>query len=411
MSSSPVCNYLDDYGEYLPPINVDDFLGMPLKQTTINPNEVLKILTCFLCHELLIEPLTVENCGHSFCRVCLYNHFVDKFEKYCPKCYSHDNTQKVKYEIVPQIAKFNETLHQLSSTVFPVEFLNGIDKQRKIIAKEWLPHVPLWMHQQDELILFPHVTIKDLKITQPTDLIFFQSLMEDNKKQEQLIVVPIQKADFRRGPVFPGTIGILIKIISIQIDKAAQLVQQIEESEKAKNCKKKRRLIHIPTNPIIVSFSCISRIQIVDLISSRPDYENEKSLLPTFYRRYIHYSVFYRPMLDDIGTPPDQKLSPVTVHTIIKSLTIRTGDTLFEQYNIHLRLAKQPLPQTLEFWQHPSLGELMWWLVAILNEFDNINKTNFFNINKSFIYTLLQTQSLLERFKFLLLNKTFQVII
>ncbi len=47
---------------------------------------------CPLCFQLLYEPITLE-CGHTFCRDCLYQAF--QFKKHCPLCRKHSSIDTI----------------------------------------------------------------------------------------------------------------------------------------------------------------------------------------------------------------------------------------------------------------------------------------------------------------------------
>ncbi|XP_037037815.1 protein suppressor 2 of zeste isoform X2 [Bradysia coprophila] len=47
------------------------------------------VLTCPLCHGYLIEPTTINNCFHSFCRSCIIKHLEKYPYSNCPSCRSN----------------------------------------------------------------------------------------------------------------------------------------------------------------------------------------------------------------------------------------------------------------------------------------------------------------------------------
>ncbi|KAK2950863.1 hypothetical protein BLNAU_14165 [Blattamonas nauphoetae] len=46
--------------------------------------DVVSCLTCPICHKLLTNPYTIQDCMHSFCYDCITAHFEDS--KQCPVC-------------------------------------------------------------------------------------------------------------------------------------------------------------------------------------------------------------------------------------------------------------------------------------------------------------------------------------
>ncbi len=50
----------------------------------LSSTDVKEFLTCVLCKGLLMEPFTVKECVHSFCKSCIFK-YVSVNPK-CPKC-------------------------------------------------------------------------------------------------------------------------------------------------------------------------------------------------------------------------------------------------------------------------------------------------------------------------------------
>ncbi|CEG45741.1 hypothetical protein F442_20191 [Plasmopara halstedii] len=48
--------------------------------------ELSEIVGCALCHGILRDAHTIPDCLHSFCKSCIYRHFLVKGSSICPKC-------------------------------------------------------------------------------------------------------------------------------------------------------------------------------------------------------------------------------------------------------------------------------------------------------------------------------------
>lgn len=71
-------------------------------------NEIVDLMTCVICRDVLYKPVTLLICQHSFCRTCL----AGMFEKKCPTC-------RTPY-IYPK--EYNRTLDTISKLVNPERY-------------------------------------------------------------------------------------------------------------------------------------------------------------------------------------------------------------------------------------------------------------------------------------------------
>ncbi|KAJ0396197.1 hypothetical protein P43SY_001904 [Pythium insidiosum] len=57
------------------------------RTVTIQLSELTEYLGCVLCHGMLRDAHTIPECLHSFCKSCIYRHFLVQGSRSCPKCF------------------------------------------------------------------------------------------------------------------------------------------------------------------------------------------------------------------------------------------------------------------------------------------------------------------------------------
>ena len=74
----------EDQEEYLAPV-------LDGRNITFQTSLVNRFLSCPLCHGYLREPYTITECIHSFCKVCIFQHYVGSAttSHSCPVCGEH----------------------------------------------------------------------------------------------------------------------------------------------------------------------------------------------------------------------------------------------------------------------------------------------------------------------------------
>jgi hypothetical protein len=51
-----------------------------------NTHKLINILSCPLCKGIFRDPYTINECMHTFCKVCIYNYISTKETPDCPTC-------------------------------------------------------------------------------------------------------------------------------------------------------------------------------------------------------------------------------------------------------------------------------------------------------------------------------------
>ncbi|KAG7402261.1 Polycomb group RING finger protein 5 [Phytophthora boehmeriae] len=59
---------------------------MGARTVTVKLAELTEHLGCALCKGILRDAHTIPDCLHSFCKSCIYRHFLVKGSRLCPKC-------------------------------------------------------------------------------------------------------------------------------------------------------------------------------------------------------------------------------------------------------------------------------------------------------------------------------------
>ncbi|EEY64898.1 uncharacterized protein PITG_16223 [Phytophthora infestans T30-4] len=61
-------------------------MALDARTMTVKLAELTEHLGCVLCHGILRDAHTIPDCLHSFCKSCIYRHFLVKGSCICPKC-------------------------------------------------------------------------------------------------------------------------------------------------------------------------------------------------------------------------------------------------------------------------------------------------------------------------------------
>eukprot|EP01083_Nonionella_stella_P206932 752199_1 len=96
---------------------------------------------CPLCFQLLFEPITLE-CGHTFCRDCLYQAF--QFKKHCPLCRKHSTIDTITAPsnilISKLLEKYNKCAYETRAT--EIQKIKSLRKSRHPIFISRTPEYP-----------------------------------------------------------------------------------------------------------------------------------------------------------------------------------------------------------------------------------------------------------------------------
>lgn len=95
-------------------------------QVVVKLAELSEHVGCPLCHGILRDAHTIPDCLHSFCKSCIYRHFLVKGSCICPKCKKTLNPRPIATLITDQ------KLQTVVDHIFP-EF----KEQESILEKEF----------------------------------------------------------------------------------------------------------------------------------------------------------------------------------------------------------------------------------------------------------------------------------
>jgi hypothetical protein len=142
-------------------------------------NSKLKPLICPICLEIMVIPL-ITNCGHSFCRVCLYK-YTKKIEN-CPLC--KINLRQTKYSHNSALAKIIKYRIEKTLPYFEkVKFSKRFNKHRRLLKKLMNKKFTTigkvikvkqsnWKYEKyiiKEILKFKNLTLAKIKNLQPND--------------------------------------------------------------------------------------------------------------------------------------------------------------------------------------------------------------------------------------------------
>ncbi|KAE9347184.1 hypothetical protein PF008_g7938 [Phytophthora fragariae] len=101
-------------------------MALDARTVTVNLAELTEHLGCALCHGILRDAHTIPDCLHSFCKSCIYRHFLVKGSCICPKCNKALSPRPIATLITDQ------KLQEVVDRIFP-EF----KEQEAILEKEF----------------------------------------------------------------------------------------------------------------------------------------------------------------------------------------------------------------------------------------------------------------------------------
>ncbi|KAL3660597.1 hypothetical protein V7S43_014352 [Phytophthora oleae] len=101
-------------------------MALDARRVTVKLAELTEHLGCALCHGILRDAHTIPDCLHSFCKSCIYRHFLVKGSCICPKCNKTLNSRPITTLITDQ------KLQEVVDRIFP-EF----KEQEVILEKEF----------------------------------------------------------------------------------------------------------------------------------------------------------------------------------------------------------------------------------------------------------------------------------
>ncbi|KAG6590831.1 Polycomb group RING finger protein 3 [Phytophthora cinnamomi] len=101
-------------------------MALDARTVTVRLAELTEHLGCALCRGILRDAHTIPDCLHSFCKSCIYRHFLVKGSCICPKCNKTLNPRPIATLITDQ------KLQEVVDRIFP-EF----KEQEVILEKEF----------------------------------------------------------------------------------------------------------------------------------------------------------------------------------------------------------------------------------------------------------------------------------
>ncbi|TMW65335.1 hypothetical protein Poli38472_007977 [Pythium oligandrum] len=111
------------------------------RTVSIQLNQLTEHLGCALCSGLLREAQTIPECLHSFCKSCIYRHFLVQGSRKCPKCFialkprpittliSDQRLQDVVDRIFPE---FRENEERLEAEFYETHMFKKKDNSQQV---------------------------------------------------------------------------------------------------------------------------------------------------------------------------------------------------------------------------------------------------------------------------------------
>ncbi|KAI6187831.1 RING-type domain-containing protein [Aphelenchoides besseyi] len=90
--------------------------------------QLRQLLMCSICREIVIDPVRLKLCGHTFCHVCLVQHCEQ--QNRCPHC-----NQELDQNFSPRCYTTDLNLQQLAYRFFPIESSQSLRRQFDIVYR------------------------------------------------------------------------------------------------------------------------------------------------------------------------------------------------------------------------------------------------------------------------------------
>jgi Lon protease-like protein len=153
-------------------------------------------LECFICLNLLCDPVTLPTCGHSFCRNCLVKS-LEKARRNCPVC-------RAATTIDGETAPVNVVLRNVIETVFPEL---SIERRGEALEERraWKDKIPLFCMPPP---LFPFQPLS-LHLFEPRYKCLIQRVMANSPGSQRFGYVT------SHSPAI-GMVGITVEVKSVE---------------------------------------------------------------------------------------------------------------------------------------------------------------------------------------------------
>ncbi|DAZ99917.1 TPA: hypothetical protein N0F65_011840 [Lagenidium giganteum] len=110
----------------------------------IHLSKLTEHLGCVLCHGMLRDAQTIPECLHSFCKSCIYRHFLVQGSRNCPKCFLTLKPRPITTLISDQ------QLQDIVDKIFPELRKRDAVDEKEFYARHNFPKKPQWMIDQQQ---------------------------------------------------------------------------------------------------------------------------------------------------------------------------------------------------------------------------------------------------------------------
>ncbi|KAI6214794.1 RING-type domain-containing protein [Aphelenchoides besseyi] len=98
--------------------------------------QLRQLLMCSICREMVIDPVRLKLCGHTFCHVCLVQHCEQ--QNRCPQC-----NQKLGNNFSSRCYTTDLNLQQLAYRFFPIESSQSLRRQFDAVSRLKSPNLQI----------------------------------------------------------------------------------------------------------------------------------------------------------------------------------------------------------------------------------------------------------------------------
>ena len=116
------------------------------KAYTFDKTALEDVMKCAICLEYMVQPMTLNECAHSYCKICLVTHL--SVSKTCPLCMVHVNSKRDAWHNKPleKLIDIYNSKKDTAPDVNPAELLLPnvpVVKKKRIfrcsVCKGWKP--------------------------------------------------------------------------------------------------------------------------------------------------------------------------------------------------------------------------------------------------------------------------------
>ncbi|KAG1696049.1 hypothetical protein DVH05_019034 [Phytophthora capsici] len=104
-------------------------MALDARRVTVKLAELTEHLECAICHGILRDAHTIPDCLHSFCKSCIYRHFLVKGSCICPKCNKTLNSRPIATLIADQ------KIQEVVDRIFPEFKEQEVIQEKEFYAK------------------------------------------------------------------------------------------------------------------------------------------------------------------------------------------------------------------------------------------------------------------------------------